>query len=78
MASAQQNGGKCFYLHSYSHEQRSIQRTETQQYVFIRFNGRPVTFNTYAVLLTKSISSLFNLKSNNYTKSDRRIRKRKI
>ena len=54
-----------------------IQRTETKQYIYIRFDGRPVIFNTHTILLTKSISSLSNLKSNNYKKSDTRIKKRK-
>ena len=34
----------------------------------IRSDRRPVIFNTHTNLFTKSISSLFNLKSNNYKK----------
>ena len=37
------------------------------------FDGCPVIFNTHTINLTKSISSLSNSKSNNYTKSDRRV-----
>ena len=41
-----------------------------------RFVRYPVIFNTHTIFLTKSISSLFNLKSNNYKKSGTRIRNR--
>ena len=43
----------------------------------LRFNGHHIIFNTHTILLTKSISSLSNLKSNNYKKKDTRIRKKK-
>ena len=41
-----------------------------------RFIRCPVIFNTHTIILTKSISSLSNLKPNNYKKSGTRIRNR--
>ena len=64
------------YSYCYSHKRRSIQRTETQRYVCICFDGQLIVFNTHTILLTKSISSLSYLKSNNYKKSGTLIRKR--
>ena len=62
-----------------SHKQRSIQRMEMCTIsMYICFDGRPgrpVIFNTHTILLTKSISSLSHLKSNNYKKSEIIIQK---
>ena len=49
---------------------------ETQRLVCVCFDGFPVIFNIHTILFTKSISSLSNLKSKNYRKSDIRIRKK--
>ena len=46
------------------------------RWVCICFNRCPVIFNAHTIFLTKSISSLSNLKSNDYKKSDIRIGKK--
>ena len=51
-----------------------IQRTETRMYTF-RDGRRVVIFNTHTILLTKSIASIENWKSNNKKRIDTRIRK---
>ena len=43
----------------------------------IHFDGRPVIFNAYKILLTKSISALYNWKSDNYKKRKRKKEKGK-
>ena len=77
MASAQQNRGARVIAFSginvtpiptptLLHERRRLFNGRTQRYVCVCFDGRPVIFNTHnTILLTKSISFLSNLKSNN-------------
>ena len=53
----------------------STDRDVTVSTVYVCFDWCPVIFNTHAILLTKQVSSLSYLKSNNSKK--RRIRKTK-
>ena len=59
------------------HDRRRHSTDREATTIMICFNGRPVIFNTHSILLTKSISSISNLKLNNNKKSNITVRKRK-